>query len=84
MQTFPVSPVHAVETDERGNAFYFKREDLLPFSFGVLWSIFRLPCRHSAYFNKFFIKNLYTVNFFWYNMPIRYLYVYAHAENLMR
>ena len=34
MQTFPVSPVHAVETDERGNAFYFKREDLLPFSFG--------------------------------------------------
>ena len=34
MITFAPTPVHAVETDERGNQFFFKREDLLPFSFG--------------------------------------------------
>lgn len=31
---FPCTPVHAVETDERGNVYSFKREDLLPYSFG--------------------------------------------------
>lgn len=31
---FPCTPVHAVETDERGNVYFFKREDLLPYSFG--------------------------------------------------
>ena len=32
--TFAQTPVHLAEKDERGNAFYFKREDLLPYSFG--------------------------------------------------
>ena len=32
--TFSPTPVHPVETDARGNQYFFKREDLLPFSFG--------------------------------------------------
>lgn len=32
--TFPATPIHLIETDEMGNAFLLKREDLLPFSFG--------------------------------------------------
>ena len=31
---FAPAPVHFVETDERGNQFFFKREDMLPYSFG--------------------------------------------------
>ena len=31
---FAPTPVHAVETDARGNAFFMKREDMLPYSFG--------------------------------------------------
>lgn len=31
---FAQTPVHPVETDARGNQFFMKREDLLPFSFG--------------------------------------------------
>ena len=31
---FMPTPIHPVETDERGNQFFFKREDMLPYSFG--------------------------------------------------
>lgn len=31
---FPQTPVQPVETDARGNRFFMKREDLLPYSFG--------------------------------------------------
>ncbi len=31
---FAPTPVHPLDTDERGNAFFLKREDLLPYSFG--------------------------------------------------
>lgn len=33
-QTFAQTPVYLLETDENGNQFYIKREDLLPYSFG--------------------------------------------------
>ncbi len=32
--SFAPTPLHAVETDARGNRFFMKREDLLPYSFG--------------------------------------------------
>ena len=33
-RTFAPTPVYLLETDENGNRFYIKREDLLPYSFG--------------------------------------------------
>ena len=34
LTSFPATPVYPLWTDERGNAFYIKREDMLPYSFG--------------------------------------------------